>query len=148
MLIQAFDWSLSLHFYVGSIWQINAVDESNDSCMHVYELFKIQYSEKVNKGPFYLMECLALNDPNKTPLLCSRLLLPKLFRHQNYSYAAPRMRYQNAKRSTLRTSSWFHLTSLPLMLNLAALAFAQDRPCRWIFTNYYLFLIICMCNIL
>lgn len=117
VLIQAFDWSLSLYFYVGSIWQINAVDESNDSCMHIYELFKTRCSEEVNKGPFYLMESLALNDPNKMPLLCSRFVLPKLFRHQNSSYAAPRTRYQNAKWSKLRTSSWFHLTSLIRSIN-------------------------------
>lgn len=40
VLFRTFDWSLSLYFYVGSIWQINAVDESNDSYMHVHELFK------------------------------------------------------------------------------------------------------------
>lgn len=143
ILIQAFDWSLSLYFYTGSIWQINAVDESNDSCMHVHELFKTQCSEEVNKGLFYLMESLALNDPNKMPLLCSRFVLPKLFNHQNSSYAAPRMRYQNAKWSKLRTSSWFHLTSLIRSINakFSSLAFAQDRP-RWcIFINYNLFVI-------
>jgi len=99
--------SLCLYFLVGSIWQINVVDESNDPCMHVHELFKPRYSEEVNKGPYHLMESLTLNDPNKMPLLCSRFALPKLFTHQNSSYAAQRMRCQNAK--------WFKLSHIILV---------------------------------